>query len=105
MKLAYEIVKMYHSEKDAQKAEEYFVSAFTKREVPEDILEVSAKKGSALVDVLLENKIVSSKSDFRRLVEGGAVDVSGERIDDAKYKVDKNISVRVGKKKFIKINI
>jgi len=103
MKLAKETVKAYKGEKEAQKAEEYFINTFSKRETPVDMLEIMAKKGELLSDILLNNKIVSSKSDFRRLVEGKAVDVDEKELADMFYKTEKTITVKVGKKKFVKI--
>lgn len=103
IRLAKELIKIYHSEKEAQKAEEYFINTFSKRETPDEMPMVMAKKGEMLSDVLLNNKIVSSKSDFRRLVEGKAVDVDGKGLADLFYKVEKTVTVKVGKKKFVKI--
>jgi tyrosyl-tRNA synthetase len=103
MKLAYEIVKMYHGEDDASKAQESFVKLFQKKEIPEDLQEIKVKIGDELMSVLADNKIVSSKTDFRRLAKAGAVDVDGEAIKDEYYKIEKSAVVKVGKKKFLKI--
>ena len=62
MKLAYEIVKIYHGEKKAQEAQENFENTFTKGGVPDNVLEIKAKDGIKLIDVLLSEKIVSSKT-------------------------------------------
>ncbi len=105
MKLAFELVKLYFNEKEAEKAQEYFTKTFSKKEIPEDILEISAPHGSHLKDVLVEAKVVSSQSDWRRLVDGNAVSVVGtdEIIKDPFVKVEKDLVVRVGKKRFVKI--
>lgn len=103
MMLAREVVKTYKGEKEAKKAEEYFIKAFSKRETPTDIPEVKAKSGELLAEILMNNKIVSSKSEFRRLIDGHAVDVDGEEIKDALYKINKTATVKVGKKRFVKI--
>lgn len=103
--LAKEVVSFYHGEKKAQEAEETWVKTFSKGEVPENIEEIKAKNGDLLSDVLVENKILSSKSEWRRLVEGkGAHDLeTGEVILDVNLKVEKNLTFKLGKKKFIKI--
>ena len=103
--LAKEVVSFYHGEKKAQEAEETWVKTFSKGEVPENIEEIKAKNGDSLSDVLVENKILSSKSEWRRLVEGkGAHDLeTGEVILDVNLKVEKNLTFKLGKKKFIKI--
>jgi tyrosyl-tRNA synthetase len=102
-RLAREVVALYHGEKKALVAEGNFVNIFSKGGIPEDLKEVSAERGSLLVDVLLKEKQVSSKSEWRRLVEGGGVEVSGENIYDSYIKVSGSMIVRIGKKRFIKI--
>lgn len=103
MLLAREIVTLYHGEKKAESAEENFVKTFQKGGVPDDMKDVRAALGTPLVDVLLKEKIVSSKSEWRRLVEGGGVEVSGKHISDSFIKTSGSMIVRVGKKRFIKI--
>jgi len=106
MELASEIVRIYHSDKEAQEAQEYFVSAFQKREIPKDLKEVKAGRGELLAEVLLREGLVKSKSDFRRLIEEGAIAEEGERkIEDPYYKIEKEEVFKVGKKNFVKIKV
>jgi tyrosyl-tRNA synthetase len=104
MKLAYEIVKIYHGEKKAREAEENFINTFSKGGIPEDVLEVSFKDETKLVDVLISEKIVSSKTEFRRLIKEGAITdmEKNEKIKDAEIKVLKTV-YKIGKHRFIKI--
>lgn len=72
MRLAFEIVKSCTSDKDAQKAEEAFIATFQKKEVTDHVIKVESKQ--RLFEVLVvEEGIVASKSELRRLVEAGAV--------------------------------
>lgn len=103
MRLAYEIVKSFHNENKAKKAEENFVKLFQKKEIPEGIWEIKVKRGEELGEALVKNKIVYSKNEFRRLVGEGAIDVDGEAISDFRFKVEKEIVAKIGKKKFIRI--
>jgi len=103
MRLAYEIVKIYHSGKEAEKTQENFVKLFQKKEIPEDIQEIKIKEKKELGDILTENKIVSSKSEFRRLIKDGAIDLDSETIKNVHHIINKNAVVKIGKKKFIKI--
>jgi tyrosyl-tRNA synthetase len=104
IKLAYEIVKIYHGEKKAKEAEENFENTFSKGGIPEDVLEVSVNDGTKLVDVLLSEKIVSSKTEFRRLIgEGAITDMDkNEKIKDFEVKALKAV-YKIGKHRFIKI--
>jgi tyrosyl-tRNA synthetase len=43
IQLAKVIVEMYHSKEDADKAEQYFINTFTKKEIPDDIEEFCAE--------------------------------------------------------------
>lgn len=107
MRLAKEIVTIYHGAEKAKKAEENFIETFKKGGVPENIEQVKGGNNRLLSEVLLGAKIVESKSDFRRLVLEGAVSdaVSGEKITDPNYKVEKEITLKIGKKRFVKINL
>jgi tyrosyl-tRNA synthetase len=103
MKLASELVGMYHGEKAAQAAEENFIRTFAKGGVPDDIVEIALKEG-LLVDALLSENIIASKSEWRRLVEEGAVSNmdTGEKIADAGIKASLG-TFKIGKRRFIKI--
>ncbi|MFZ2048893.1 MAG: tyrosine--tRNA ligase [Minisyncoccia bacterium] len=107
MKLAKEIVRFYHGEEAATKAEENFIKTFSEKGVPEDILSVEAKLDTPLVDILLSNKIVESKTEWRRLVEEGAVSntLTGEKIEKNDEGLKDGITLKVGKRRFIKIEV
>lgn len=106
-KLAYEVVKLYFSDEEAQKAQDSFTKTFSKGEVPEDVMEITAQNGTLLRDLLVQSKIVASNSDWKRLVDGNAVSIVGteEIIKDAFVKVEKDVTLRVGKKRFVKISV
>lgn len=105
MRLAREIVSLYHGEAAARSAEKHFVDAFQKHTIPDEIETVEVTSGTPLVDVLVSNKAVSSRSEFRRLVDSGAVKLlpSEEKITDTNFVVEEDIVVKVGKKTFLRI--
>jgi len=105
MMLAHEIVKMYHGEKKAGEAEEFFIKTFQKKEIPEEIPEIRAEKGEKLADVLIKEGIIKSKSEWRRLVDEQAIHDLGNKIEinDYHFKVEKETILKIGKKRFIKI--
>jgi tyrosyl-tRNA synthetase len=103
MRLASEVVTMYHSEKDASLAKNSWIETFSNGGVPETIPEFRVEGERDLVDVLIENGIVSSKTDWRRLVEDGAVaDIEGNVLSDPKAKAV-TATLKIGKKRFAKI--
>ena len=105
MKLAYEIVKIYHGEKKAKEAEENFTKTFQKKEIPKKMEEIKCEMGELLSNVLINNKILKSKSEWRRLIEGNAIHdlIQNKNISDSNTKVTKDLTLKIGKKKFLKI--
>ena len=92
MRLAFEIVKIYHGEEAAKMAEQSFEETFSKGGIPKDIKTVEASSDKSLADIFLEEGIVSSKTEFNRLDKEGAI----KEIENGVY--------RVGKHRFLKIN-
>lgn len=107
MRLAYEVVKIYHGEKKAKEAEENFINTFQKKEIPDSIEEIKCGKGELLSEVLVGNKFLSSKGEWRRLVLENAVHdlLKDKNISDVNLKTEENLTLRIGKKRFIKIKI
>jgi tyrosyl-tRNA synthetase len=104
MLLAKEIVTIYHSEKEAKNASENFEKTFSQKEV-QDFQEFTIQEKIMLSEFLILNKIVESKSEVQRLVSSGAIQNldNKEKIKDSKIEITENISLKIGKRKFIKI--
>ena len=91
MRLAREIVKIYHGEDKAGEAEEFFENTFSKREIPTDIKTAKAGKDESLAEIMVREGVVASKSEFARLEKAGAI----EELENGVY--------RIGKHRFLKI--
>lgn len=104
MMLARDIVTMFHGEKAGKMAEENFVSVFSNKEIPKDVPEIKSN-GEMLSDLLVKNEIVSSKSDFARLVKDSAITNldTKEKISDIHTKAESG-TYKIGKHRFIRIN-
>lgn len=100
--LAEEIVKTFLGEGQAKKAKNNFVQTFSLGEVPEEMTEYKLKSGQTVVEILLESKLCSSKSDARRAIEQGGVSIDGEKVKDTNALARKGI-LKKGKRYFIKI--
>jgi tyrosyl-tRNA synthetase len=102
--LAREIVTLYHGQKSAEKAEENWNKTFSQGGVPDDILTLTVADGVVMMDILLAEKVVESKTDWRRLVTSGAVTNmdSGEKITDPNTKALSG-TYKIGKRRFVKI--
>jgi len=105
-RLAHEIVAIYHGEEAAESSASAFTNTFANQEVPDDIQEVSLEKGETLGEALVRIGEVSSKSQWRRLIEQKSVtNLEGqEKITDEKLVPKSGDSFRIGKKRFVKIS-
>jgi tyrosyl-tRNA synthetase len=102
LKLAFEITKMYHSEKLATQAQDYWISTFSKKQIPDEI-SIFKMNEVDIISVLVDSGIVSSKSEARRTVEQGGVKVNGEVIKNVKAEVKPGDIIQKGKIHFIKV--
>jgi tyrosyl-tRNA synthetase len=111
MRLATEVIATFHGQDAANKAAENFQRVFRDRQAPTEIPIVRMSKGEArqLNALLVELKLVDSKSEADRLIKQGGAEVDGARVDDPRKSMptDKSgeFSLRAGKKKFLKVVI
>ncbi len=107
--LAVEIIARFHSENEAEKARDDFISRFQKGKMPENIEEVSIEVSDdiAIANLLKEAGLVSSTSDGIRMVKQGAVKINEEKVSDKSLKLNKGFSqiVQVGKRRIAKVTI
>lgn len=110
-KLAFEIVKLYHGEKAAQKAQEEFEERFQKKKALNP-LGIRIKTGAmSLVEFLLHAGLASSKSEAKRLIRQnsvkilppGSTDLSQAQVASLATKVKTGEIVKVGKLKVVKL--
>jgi len=105
MRLAYEIVASCTDPKSAQRAEEAFVATFQKKESHESIVEISGKNRT-LEMVIIEENLVPSKSELRRLIEAKAVTNFETKeiitIEESKNPAKKAV-YKIGKSRIVRI--
>jgi len=100
-RLAREIVTHLYDQKAASEAEEHFTRVFQEREVPEEI-EEGTESNVTLRDYLVINRLAKSRSEAKRLIEQGAVDVDGMKITDLNWTFPKGTTIKVGKRGHIR---
>lgn len=104
-KLAGDIVRQYYGKAIADAARKDFENKFQKRDPFKDLpLESRAFNGN-LCDFLISEKICSSKGEYKRLFEQGAIEVNTIKIKGLEYVLEpgKEYNIKVGKKRFLKI--
>ncbi|HDK27289.1 MAG TPA: tyrosine--tRNA ligase [Candidatus Atribacteria bacterium] len=112
-RLAREIVRLYHGEEASFKAEDEFEKVFKEKLYPEKIKELVIKKEDLkdgkiwITELIAISRLVSSKSEARRLIEQGGVKINGEKISDPylDITVEDGMILKIGKLNFIKLII
>lgn len=107
LELAYEIVRMYHTAEDADKARNKWLETVSSNKIAEDVPVVELSSNDLmLVDLAVALDPTMSKSQARQLIEAG-----GMRIDDKKVSGNDQVSlkqdsvVQLGKKRAYKISL
>ena len=103
MKLAREITSIFYGDADAQKAEEVFVRTFQQKATPDEIPEYDLRSGQTVMDVILDAKMSSSKSEARRLFDQKGVRLDGETIERGDLPFPHGGVLQVGKRKFLRV--
>jgi len=102
MRLAKEIVTMYHSPQLANNAEAEFNAVFAEGALPETIIEIRLPVADVAA-ALKEIKLIESKSEWTRLCKEGALSVhEGDKITDAKWKPEVPCVLKIGKRRFVR---
>lgn len=103
-RLAFEVVKFLWGENSAKNAQKAFETTFQKRQTPELIQIVKiTEKSLPLLDLVFATKLVTSKSEAKRLISQNAIDVDGKTISDTTREVVLPATIKIGKTKFVKI--
>lgn len=102
MMLAATLTGMYHSQKEAQKAREGFISLFSKGEAPEEMPLFVIKASLSVVDALVASHLCESKSDAKRQIDGRGVKLDGETVTSYDRLVSSGV-LQKGKRHFVRI--
>ena len=103
MKLAREIVSIFHGEAGADAAQENFVRTFQQRETPDEMAEYSLKSGQTVLDVLIDAGLAESKSKARALIDQKGVRLDGDTLERADAPFPHAGVLQVGKRRFLRI--
>ena len=105
--LAKLIVKDFHSQADADAAEDDFNRRFVQKEIPDEIEEKQIAAGNYnLAQLLADTGLAASKGEARRLIEQGGVRVNSEKATAANADIvinSEGVIIQVGKRKFLKL--
>ena len=111
--LAFEVTKLVHGEEDAIKAKQTSEEIFEGLGISENMPSITLSKdklNTNIIDILIESKLVSSKSEAKRLIEQNGISLNNEKVTSIDLVVkeehikDNSIIIQKGKKVFLKIN-
>ncbi len=111
--LAFEVTKIVHGEEEAVKAQnaarEVFAGSGMSEHMPSYEYTKEAFAAADVIQALVDTGLAGTRSDGRRLIEGGGVLVNDEKITDVKRTLSDNdltdgaLVLKKGKKKAVKI--
>ena len=108
--LAKIITGLYHEEEEVQSAISYYDMAFSKKAIPDDIpillLDLEKDTVNDSIPGLIELGYIKSKSEFIRLIRQGGIQINGEKMneDEISNVLFNGDVMKIGKKRFVKIN-
>ena len=112
--LAFEVTKLVHGEEEAVKAQSAAETLFSGGVDMSNVPTVTISKdkiGAELLDILVENKVLPSKAEGKRLVQQGGLSVNGKKVTDFKRTLteddfeDGSVLIKRGKKNYNKIQL
>jgi tyrosyl-tRNA synthetase len=104
MRLARDIVTQFHGAQAATQAEVEFVKVFQKRELPTDMPTFQMKEPMPIIDLMVAAKLVSSRSEARRLITQSGVRLGDVTVENPELSVPaKEAILRVGRRKFVRL--
>ena len=104
-RLAWEIVSVFDGVEAADTAAAHFERVHQQRKVPEDIPCYRMAGPTNIVNIIHDSGMTRSKGEARRLVQQGAVRLSGVRVEsiESDIEVESTAVLQVGKRRFLKL--
>ena len=108
--LSYEITKFVRGEEDAILAQNMSENLFTQGGDDAPVVEIAKTEfPMGICDLLNKSGLAPSKSEARRLIQGGAISFKNEKVTDFTMMLDAEMCqdalLKKGKKSFIKIQV
>jgi len=106
--LARQIISEFYSEEKAETAQKEFENVIQQKQLPTTIPTISIALENGLIsyiDLLLKTNMVATRSEARRLIEQGGVEIDNQKVIDinGELVIKDPIVLRVGKRKFVEV--
>jgi tyrosyl-tRNA synthetase len=106
MKLAAEVVTMFHGKAAAKRAAKHFASVFQQGEKPAEMVDFQITAPMNILDVLVAAKLTSSRGEGKQLIFGGGVRIDDVPVSDMAMIIDPAklpAVLQKGKRHFIRL--
>ncbi len=101
-RLAKEILIQLYSAEETQAAQAHFEKTVQNKELPDEIEEYKISGSITISQLLAQSGLAASRSEAVRLIKQGAVTIDGNKIDDPNQNVAKAVTIKVGKRRYLK---
>ncbi len=106
MRLAIELVSIFHSPEAAAQSMERFKLVYSQRDIPDDIPVIAVEATEVwLPRFFTEHVLAASTSEGRRMIQQGAVRVNGEKYEQEELRLADEMVIQIGKRKFARIKV
>lgn len=105
MQLAHEITEVFYGADGAAQGQAHFERVFQRRELPDDMPVLAVVAGTKLVDFVVAEGLVPTKSEARRLIKQGGIKLGGVAVADTEMLLELGEAtvIQVGKRKFARL--
>ena len=108
------LVDMYHAPGSGAEARQEFERVFSQKQLPDEMAQTSGAELKRLgldpakiymVHLMSKTGLAKSASEARKLIESGAVSIDGDKVDstDFEFTLAREIVIKVGKRRFLKL--
>lgn len=105
MQVAHEITEVFYGADGAAQGQAHFERVFQRRELPDDMPVLAVVAGTKLVDFVVAEGLVPTKSEARRLIKQGGIKLGGVAVADTELllQLGESTVIQVGKRKFARL--
>jgi len=108
LRLAQEIVTLYHGAAKAARARAEFIKVFTDKKTPENMPVIAVTDSPlVLIELVMKTGVIASKNEARRLISQGGVYIEDQRQRDANacLNLQDGVVLKIGARRFFRIAI
>jgi tyrosyl-tRNA synthetase len=105
LNLAEELVSQYYSKRQAQQSRKEFERVFSQKGLPQNIAHyrLDPEKNN-IIDIMVNSGLVDTRNEARRLISQGGVYLNNTRIIKEDANIDEEGILKLGKRRFLRLN-